>query len=370
MSPNQNKVVLRARDLTRRYGELWAVRGVSFEVYEGEILVLLGPSGCGKSTTLRLLAGLERPQDGEIFLKGKTVVDVSKGISLPPDKRNMGMVFQSFAVWPHMSVADHVAFPLLVRRFRQDEIRGKVERALAFVNLSGLEDRLATQLSGGQQQRLSLARALVYEPDILLLDEPLSNLDAKLRHQMRVELKKLQQKLGTTFIFVTHDQVEAMSLAHRVALLKDGQIEQMGTPDELYANPSTAFVHSFLGNTVSFEGKWVRHPQDCFVEIGDRFRINPSVRRATGANSEGVDRVLVTVRPEDFELMCENRPPHDNEIEAEIESVSNLGGCCEAALRACGTEFVLQSRQRLVLRDGERVLLRVDPDKVKIWPKR
>jgi iron(III) transport system ATP-binding protein len=368
VSPNQKKITLHVKDLSRCYGNVWAVRGVSFEVYEGEILVLLGPSGCGKSTTLRLLAGLERPQSGHISLKEKTIVDVSRGILLPPDKRNMGMVFQSFAVWPHMSVADHVAFPLKVRHCPQDEIRGKVERALAFVNLSGLEDRMATQLSGGQQQRLSLARAIVYEPDILLLDEPLSNLDAKLRHQMRVELKKLQQRLGTTFIFVTHDQIEAMSLAHRVALMKNGQIEQMGTPDELYEKPSTAFVHSFLGNTVSFEGKWVRQPQNCFVEIADRFRIKPIARGATGVNSGGVDRVLVTVRPDDLELICENRPPDDNEIEAELESVSNLGSCCEAALRACGTEFVLQSRRRLVLRDGERVLLRVDPDRVKIWP--
>jgi ABC-type Fe3+/spermidine/putrescine transport system ATPase subunit len=370
MTPHQSKVILQARDLTRCYGEVWAVRGVSFEVYEGEILVLLGPSGCGKSTTLRILAGLERPQGGEISLKGKTIVDVLKGISLPTEKRNMGMVFQSFAVWPHMTVADHIAFPLLVRHYPRAEIPAKVQKALAFVNLSGMENRLATQLSGGQQQRLSLARALVYEPDILLLDEPLSNLDAKLRHQMRVELKKLQQKLGTTFIFVTHDQVEAMSLAHRVALIKDGQIEQIGTPEKLYENPSTAFVHSFLGNTVTFEGRWVNQAEDCFVEIADGFRIKPSVPAATGAYDKGVDKVLITIRPEDLELICQDRLPYDNEIIAELESVSNLGDGCETSLRGCGTEFVLHSRQRLRLRDGERVLLRINPEKVRIWPKR
>jgi len=367
MSLNGKKVILRVQDLTRFYGNVHAVNGVSFDVYEGEILVLLGPSGCGKSTTLRVLAGLERPQSGQVSLKGNAIVDVAGGIFFAPEKRNMGMVFQTFAVWPHMTVSDHVAFPLLVRRHPRKEIREKVEKTLAFVNLSGLESRLATQLSGGQQQRLALARALVYEPDILLLDEPLSNLDAKLRHQMRVELKKLQQTLGTTFIFVTHDQIEAMSLAHRVALMKDGQIEQIGLPDDLYENPSTSFVHSFLGTTVSFEGKWVQKPEGWFVQLAGKFRLKMPNELSAGPLMK--DHVLVTVRPDDLELICEKRPPRDNEIEAQVESISNLGDRCETAFRGCNAEFVLQTRKRLAIADGERVLLRINPEKAKIWPR-
>ena len=369
MRLNGKKVILRVQDLSRFYGSVRAVNRVSFEVYEGEILVLLGPSGCGKSTTLRVLAGLERPQDGRVSLKGKAIVDVAAGVFFPPEKRNMGMVFQTFAVWPHMTVADHVAFPLLVRHHPRQAIRAKVERALAFVNLSGLESRLATQLSGGQQQRLALARALVYEPDILLLDEPLSNLDAKLRHQMRVELKKLQQQLGTTFIFVTHDQVEAMSLAHRVALMKDGQIEQIGVPHDLYENPSTSFVHSFLGTTVTFEGEWLRKPEGCFVQLAGKFQLQAKMPNELPTGPARTDGVLVTVRPDDLELICEKRPPKDNEIEAEVESISDLGDRCETALRGCNAEFVLQSRKPLGIGDGERVLLRINPEKARIWPR-
>jgi ABC-type Fe3+/spermidine/putrescine transport system ATPase subunit len=281
----------------------------------------------------------------------------------------MGMVFQSFAVWPHMTVADHVAFPLLVRRYRKSDIQARVEKALSFVNLGGLEARMATQLSGGQQQRLALARALVYEPDVLLLDEPLSNLDAKLRHQMRVELKKLQQKLGTTFIFVTHDQVEAMSLAHRVAVMRNGRIEQIDTPDALYQRPATSFVHSFLGTTVTFEGKWATPSESGFVELTGGARLSLGACRDPSNSGTADDWVLVTIRPDDFEIVCERRPPQDNEIEVEVESVSNLGDRCETAFRGCDTEFVLQTPKQSSLRDGDKVLLRIDPEKVKVWPK-
>ena len=244
--------IVSVRNLVKCYGDVRAVDGVSFDVYAGEILVILGPSGCGKSTTLRALAGLERPDSGEIVLNGKVVSDPQRGIFVPPEKRNTGMVFQSFAIWPHMTVEEHLTLPLRVRGFQRKERRSRVEQMIEFVDLTGLGPRNGTDLSGGQQQRLSLARALVYEPDLLLLDEPLSNLDAQLRQQMRVELKNLQAKLKATFLFVTHDQLEAMTLADRILVMQAGHIQQLGPPGELYKEPVTPFVHAFFGAKYPF----------------------------------------------------------------------------------------------------------------------
>jgi ABC-type Fe3+/spermidine/putrescine transport system ATPase subunit len=363
-----SKVILSAQGLSKNYGGVTVLDQVSFDVYEGEILVLLGPSGCGKSTTLRLLAGLERPDGGSVRSREKTFVDAASGVFLRPEKRNMGMVFQAFAVWPHMTVEDHIAFPLLVRRCPKDEISRKVDRALAFVGLMGLEKRLSTQLSGGQQQRLALARALVYEPDILLLDEPLSNLDAHLRQQMRIELKNLQRQLGTTFIFVTHDQDEAMTLAHRVALMRDGKIEQLGTPDEVYEKPSSLFVHSFLGTSIRFEGTWERDGQGDCVQISQRcrLRVDSAGNRKAGQSPAG--RALVALRPENLQIILEQREPKQNEIEAEVRDVINLGDRVELALQGCNTEFVFEVSKRVAVRSGDTILLSVDPAKVKIWP--
>lgn len=356
------------RGLKKRYGDVWAVRDASFDVSRGEILVLLGPSGSGKSSLLRLIAGLERSDGGEIRLRNKIIVSAEKRVFLPPEKRNFGMVFQSFAVWPHMTVEEHVAFPLLVRRHSKKEILHKVGKTLEFVNLVGLEKRLATELSGGQQQRLSLARALVYDPDILLLDEPLSNLDAKLRRQMRVELKLLQRRLGATFIFVTHDQVEAMTLAHRIALISDGRIEQIGLPTEVYDKPVTSFVHTFLGTTVSFEGQWVERDHSRFVELADGYRLRPVSAQLSGDSAIESARVQVTVRPTDLELIDEGREARDNEIEAVVESIINLGDENEIALRACGVELLLQVPKRLRLQENQRVLLALHGERFKIWP--
>jgi len=356
------------RGLKKRYGDVWAVREASFEVFHGEILVLLGPSGSGKSTLLRLIAGLERSDGGDIILRDKIIVSDEKRVFLAPEKRNFGMVFQSFAVWPHMTVEDHVAFPLLVRRHSRKEVAQKVRKTLEFVNLSGLEKRLATELSGGQQQRLSLARALVYNPDILLLDEPLSNLDAKLRRQMRVELKLLQRRLGTTFIFVTHDQIEAMTLAHRIALMSDGCIEQLGRPTEVYDQPITSFVHTFLGTTVSFEGHWVEKDHSRYVELTGGYQVGPISRQLAGDAALQSARVQVTVRPTDVELIEETREARDNEVGAIVQSIINLGDENEVALRACGVELLLQIPKRLRLQENQRVLLALHGDRFKIWP--
>jgi iron(III) transport system ATP-binding protein len=231
-----------------------AVNGVSFELAEGEFFTLLGPSGCGKTTTLRSIAGLEKPTSGTISIDGRKVYEDK--VLVPANKRELGMVFQSYAVWPHMSVFENVAFPLKVAKGRMSkkEIQKRVNETLELVDLGGLGDRMSTQLSGGQQQRLSVARALVRQPKLLLLDEPLSNLDAKLRERMRTELRVIQQRTGITTLFVTHDQLEALSMSDRVAVMNDGHFEQVGKPHEVYHDPATSFVAHFIGGANMFDG--------------------------------------------------------------------------------------------------------------------
>jgi iron(III) transport system ATP-binding protein len=232
-----------------------AVKDLSLDIYDGEILTLLGPSGCGKTTTLRMVAGLEKPDGGEIYFGEQAVVMTARGLCLSPDKRNVGMVFQSYAIWPHMTVAENVAFPLKARRFPKHEIKQRVARALELVDLTGFEDRPGPLLSGGQQQRVAFARALVTEPRVLLLDEPFSNLDAKLREQMRISVKMLQKRLKIAMLFVTHDQIEALSLSNRIALMNLGVIQQQGDPRLLYEKPANEFVRDFVGRTLLFKGK-------------------------------------------------------------------------------------------------------------------
>jgi len=299
-------------------------------------------------------------------LKGKTIVHASKHVSVPPEQRNMGMVFQSFAVWPHLTVEEHVAFPLIVRRVGKKDIQHRVNRALSFVNLSGLEKRLATQLSGGQQQRLALARALVYEPDVLLLDEPLSNLDAKLREQMRIDLKKLHAELGTTLIFVTHDQLEAMTLADRVVLMKGGHIEQIGSPDQLYTTPATPFVNSFLGTTISFEGVWINNGGGSYVNLPGGYRLAPH-EIDSGALQPG-GRVLVAVRPKGLRIIPEKQVAENNEFVAEIKSILFLGDRYEITFEGCGIEFALPSETRLPIGERGRVVLGINSQEARIWP--
>src|ERR671920_13695 len=234
-----------------------AAQNVTFDVPEGELFTLLGPSGCGKTTTLRSVAGLERPTSGEIQVGGRIVYSSQKGIFVPPNKRDFGMVFQSYAIWPHMNVFQNAAFPLQVRssKLSSKDIQDKVKRVLSAVGLDHLADREATKLSGGQQQRLALARALVMQPKLLLLDEPLSNLDAKLRVRLRFELKRIQRDLGLTTIYVTHDQGEALALSHEIAVMNEGRVVQIGPPRAIYERPKTKFVADFIGTTNFIDGQ-------------------------------------------------------------------------------------------------------------------
>ncbi len=234
---------------TKELGSVTAVDDFNLTVKKGECFSFLGPSGCGKTTTLRMIAGFEDLSSGSIYLGGKLVSDKAKNIYIPPEKRELGMVFQAFAVWPHLNVYENIAFPLKVKKYPKNQVREKVLEAMHYCNLDGLEKAFPSDLSGGQQQRIALARAIVVNPEAMLLDEPLSNLDPHLRETMRFEIKRLQKEFGFTIIFVTHDQSEAMALSDRMLIMDMGKIQQIGTPWELYNNPVNRFVHSFLGQS-------------------------------------------------------------------------------------------------------------------------
>ena len=243
------------RDLVVRYGQVVAVRGVTFAVAAGEHVTLLGPSGCGKTTTLRAIAGLEQPASGEIRIDGSPVFSSSPRVQVPPERRGLSMVFQSYALWPHMTVFDNVAYGLRVRKLTEPEIAERVGWALDLVQLGALGTRSASKLSGGQQQRVALARAFVFSPAVLLFDEPLSNLDAKLRAEMRLEIKELQRRLGITSVYVTHDLEEALAISDRIIVMRDGVIEQIGTPAEIYDLPRNTFVADFVGSANLIHGR-------------------------------------------------------------------------------------------------------------------
>jgi len=246
---------IEVRDLVVRYGLVLAVRGVTFTVAAGEHLTLLGPSGCGKTTTLRAIAGLERPTSGEIRIGGHPVFSSAPSVNVPAERRGLSMVFQSYAIWPHMTVFDNVAYGLRVRRRPEAEVTARVREALELVQLGDLGTRSASKLSGGQQQRVALARAFVFSPAVLLFDEPLSNLDAKLRAEMRVELKELQRRLDITSVYVTHDLEEALAISDRIVVMRDGAIEQVGTPGEIYDRPRNTFVADFVGSANLVRGR-------------------------------------------------------------------------------------------------------------------
>src|SRR6185437_11760238 len=294
-------VMVALDNLSKNFGAELAVNDVSLAVEQGEFVTLLGPSGCGKTTTLRCIAGLERPDGGEIHIGGDVVAAPQRGIYLNPEDRNIGMVFQSYAVWPHMTVFDNVAYGLRVRRADAEVVKERTSKALELVGLPHLADRYATKLSGGQRQRVALARAIVYEPRVILFDEPLSNLDAKLREQMRVELVRLQKEVGITSIYVTHDQSEALVMSDRVVVINNGVIQQIGDPQTIYARPANTFVANFIGVANLMEGALLGRSGDyCDVEIGlGEGRTPLRLRAAGGKDAAAVQKVTLSLRPED-----------------------------------------------------------------------
>jgi iron(III) transport system ATP-binding protein len=284
--------------LSKTFGGVRAVDAVSLQAREGEMLVLVGPSGCGKTTCLRCIAGLERPTAGRIRIGQRLVSAIEEGVFLPPEARQIGMVFQSYAVWPHMTVFENVAYPLRALGVARDSLRGRVMEALKLVQLEALAERYSSQISGGQQQRVALARSLVSAPKLLLFDEPLSNLDANLRLQMRIEIKELQKRLGFTAVYVTHDQTEAMAIADRIAIMERGVLRQVGTPRDIYERPANAFVAGFMGTTNLLEGTLVvRDAGGALV----RTRGGMEIRAAQGEAAAG-EKVWVSIRPEAIEL--------------------------------------------------------------------
>lgn len=336
-------------------GRVEALRGIDLEVAEKEFCVLLGPSGCGKTTTLRSVAGLERPDAGELEIGGTLVNSASKKVYVPTEKRDIGMVFQSYAIWPHMNVFNNIAFPLIKGRKKvpRDRIAQKVREALRLVQLDGLEDRPATDLSGGQQQRIAMARAIVTEPKILLMDEPLSNLDARLREQMRVELKKITKAVGVTTLYVTHDQAEALSLGDNVCVMHNGEIVQMAPPHEVYAKPANLFVAQFVGE-MNFIKATVTGPEQVECSLG---LVAVTVPKGAPAGAP----VTLAIRPEHVKLNTHNGS--SSTLKGTIASKNYLGDAALIEIEVNGVTLISKLAGDTQLCVGEHTVVELPAER-------
>jgi ABC-type Fe3+/spermidine/putrescine transport system ATPase subunit len=342
---------IQVEDLSKRFGEVTAVDEVSFAMAEHEFFSLVGPSGCGKTTTLRCVAGLETADEGRIGIKGTVVYASSERVNVPTHQRAIGMVFQNYAVWPHMTVFENVAYPLKLRRASRSEQRARVGQVLEMLGMEELAERRPSQLSGGQQQRVALGRALVGDPAVLLLDEPLSNLDAKLREQMRIELKRIQRDTGIPILYVTHDQLEALSMSDRIAVMSDGHVHQIASPVEIYERPRTKFVLDFIGSVNYL-------PCEIEAATGDRVELRledgetltlprpPYVPEAREA--------LLAVRPEDLALGANEDGAG---FSATVELRSFLGNLTEYRARHGTTEIRVQTEKGAMVTEGTTVTL-------------
>lgn len=293
------------KQIIKQYGTNTVVKGFDIEIADKEFVSFLGPSGCGKTTTLRMIAGLETPSLGEIHLGKRLVYSSSKKICVPPEQRRIGMVFQSYAVWPHMTVYQNVAYPLKVQKVKRSQIDQEVQRTLDLVQLGALAERFPHQLSGGQQQRVALARALIMKPEVLLLDEPLSNLDAKLREDMRYELKKIQRDFGITVIYVTHDQAEALVMSDRIVVMSAGEIQQIDHPTKIYTQPANRFVADFIG-TSSFLSAKVQKKDDKYT-FATLNGFEEQVLQFPHYNRDLIDDIVLSIRPEDVTISDDGR---------------------------------------------------------------
>lgn len=357
--------------LEKSFGQHTVVGGVDVSVAEGEVVSLLGPSGCGKTTTLRCIAGLERPDRGRISIGDRTVVDADARIFVPPNRRNVGMMFQSYALWPHMSVLGNVAYPLRVRRMPKADVRARVAEVLKVVGLHAEIHRSVTALSGGQQQRVALARALVAAPSVVLFDEPLSNLDAKLRVELRKELRALHAKTGVTAVYVTHDQEEAMLLSDRVVVMGAGCVQQTGSPRDVYRNPINRFVAEFVGfeNFVSGTVTAVRGSTASIVADAT----STTIRGMAGASVAPGSRAIAAVRARDVRVEPDSSLEEDGTLKGRVESCSFLGDDIEVALRCGQTMITARCADRpnedgVTLEAGVDVAVRLDVEKVVVLP--
>ncbi|MEO3427343.1 ABC transporter ATP-binding protein [Pelagibius sp. CAU 1746] len=348
--------VVALRQVIKRYGNFTAVEPMDLNVEPGAFVTLLGPSGCGKTTTLRMVAGLAAPSGGDILIKGARVNEV------PIHKRNLGIVFQNYALFPHKTVFDNVAFGLKYRKVPKAQIAERVARALELVQLPQMADRFPNQLSGGQQQRIALARAIVVEPDVLLLDEPLSALDANLREDMRVELKKIQHQLGITTIFVTHDQSEALAMSDKIVVMNKGRIEQEGSPEEVYARPRSEFVARFLGNSNLLDGTIAaRNGSSLSIEVGGLGRVEAEVNG--GAVPQDGELVRLVVRAEKLHLSTEpGGEPGDTQLSGRVDTVDYQGQAARYFVTVGSHSLqVINPIDSSPLAEGAEVRVRVRP---------
>lgn len=344
-----------------------AIRDTSFKIEEGEFYTLLGPSGCGKTTTLRCIAGFEEPEEGEIWIEDQLVYSRVQHVNVPAQKRNFGIVFQSYAIWPHMTVYQNVAFPLVHgrRRVPKKEVKERVRMALELTQLEGLADRPAPFLSGGQQQRVALARALVHEPRVLLLDEPLSNLDSSLRENMRMEIRELSKRLKITTLYVTHDQLEALTMSDRVAVMNMGKIVQEGSSLDIYKAPSNRFVADFIGTANLIKG---------VVSTGNKNGLGEvktgagTIRCTLSEDAVAGEEVVVMVRPEDITVCEETARPDHNVIEGRMDTVVFTGETLDCKVSVSGQQLRLKLHPSTSLEPGSKVHLYLAPERCRVLP--
>jgi iron(III) transport system ATP-binding protein len=358
--PSQSAV--RVQNLGKHFGAVKVIHDISFDVKKGQTVTLLGPSGCGKTTTLRCIAGLETPSSGDIFVAGQHVFHGATQRKIEPERRNIGMVFQSYAIWPHMTVGENIQFPLDIKKMSAAEKRARVEAVLKSVGLSNIFDRPASQLSGGQQQRVALARALVFEPDVVLFDEPLSNLDANLRDHMRNELQELQSRIGFTSIYVTHDQREALSLSDEVIVMKDGHIEQAGTPRDIFSQPRTRFTAKFLGYGNIFDGHIIKRDnttRQTSLETRDHISFDGVFDMSPEVKASG--EVAIAFRSNKVRLSTDLtlREAEAQNYIGEVESAAFFGNYVEYTIRIGDQRIKADSELDRVFGIGDRLAVSI-----------
>ncbi len=343
--------------LTKKFGDVIAVNNVNLEVEPGTFLTLLGPSGCGKTTLLRCVAGLEDPDEGEITIGNKLVYSYTKGISVPPGKRNLGLVFQNYALWPHMKVDKNITFALEIQKLSREEMQKRMKESLVEVKMEGFEDRYPREMSGGQQQRIALARMLAYRPKVFLMDEPLSNLDARLRMDMRTELKRLHYSSGATTIYVTHDQIEALTMSTNIAVMKEGVIQQMDSPDRIYHFPANTFIADFIGNPkVNLMDGVVSGMNS--INLGD-FSLNVQTQQASG-------NVVVAIRPEDISI---STTPLAGSVEFTAYSVLPAGSDTTIVAKRGNTELNVKEMGISKFKMDDKIWLKFDASTVNLFDK-
>ena len=345
------------KNLTKKFGNVVAVNNVTLTIEPGTFLTLLGPSGCGKTTLLRCISGLEDPNDGEIYVGDKLVYSQKKGISLPPGQRDLGLVFQNYALWPHMNVYKNMTFALEIQKMSKAEMNKRVKEALAEVKMSGYEDRYPREMSGGQQQRIALARMLAYRPKVFLMDEPLSNLDARLRMDMRTEIKRLHHVSGATTVYVTHDQVEAMTMSTNIAVMREGVIQQMDTPDNVYHAPANLFIADFIGNPkVNLMEGYITAKDT--VDLG-KFNVNVKTFNHTGD-------VVIGIHPEDILV---HTVPLDGAVEFMAYSVMPSGAETTLIAHKGDTELTIKEMGVSKIQMDQKIWISFNPNTINLYDK-